>query len=109
MSILDGVLFGLGRDVLLPLALVLGIFGLAVLSAFIGIAWNAVRAWWFKRHGVRCGAMHRHYPTCVLHRGHRGAHAGAWDNGSTRARLRWGTSARGSWAWVEAETPDGAA
>ncbi|GAB1340909.1 hypothetical protein [Gemmatimonas sp.] len=103
MSALDGFLFGIGRDVLVPLALVAALCALTALSVLVGMAWNALRAWWWKRNGVRCGATHRHYPPCVLHKGHNGRHAGEWEAGSPRARHRWAVHEHGTSTYLEEE------
>ena len=97
MSALDGLMFGLGRDVLLPLALIALVFVAAVV---VDLA-KALRRQWWRRRGVPCGETHHRYPTCTLTRDHSGAHAGPLVEGR---RLRWKRLPHGEMSFLEAVT-----
>ena len=94
MSALDGLMFGLGRDVLLPLAII----ALVLVGAIAVEMAKAFRVWLWRVRGVPCGETHRRYPTCALTRGHAGAHAGPWEDGG---RLRWKVLTHGETSFVE--------
>ena len=94
MSALDGLMFGLGRDVLLPLALIALVFVVAVV---VELAKALRREWWHRR-GVLCGETHPRYPTCTLTRDHSGAHAGPLAEGR---RLRWKRLPHGEMSFME--------
>ncbi len=110
MSILDGMMFGLGRDVLLPLAVFFALLVLIAAIALFRTLVSGVLRWWCRVRGVPCGATHSRYPTCTLSRGHVGSHAGPWvDNNASRARVRWSVLTHGEVSEVEVSPTTGAA
>lgn len=104
MTVLDGVLFGFGRHVVLPVLLFVGaLVSLWMFAVFCGM-WQAAQEMWWKHKGVKCGATHRRYPTCDRHRGHAGSHAGPWVKGSiSRSRLRWRVFNHGESSYLEVD------
>lgn len=100
MGILDGLLFGLGRDVVLPIVLLVSCIVIALMVEVV----KAFRAWLWRVRGVPCGATHQLYPTCTLTRWHSESHAGPWTLDSiSRSRLRWSKLTHGEMSYLEVD------
>lgn len=102
MSVLDGFWFGVGRDIGVPLAVLVFVFALALAVEFYR---QLRRVWWSVR-GVKCGERHSRYPTCDLVRGHSGWHAGPVEkNERGTYRHRWTMLTHGEMSMYEYATP----